>query len=503
MTDKSRVISWTDNGPIKHYEIEVPDEGLLVFTGPPGSGKSTMLQSLDDALDDTSKSRIPIRDGAPRAEVNIFGQATLRRSIQTRRIGHLEVATLAGRFSIADLIEPKYDKVDSREAMRIKAILQLTSAQADPAAFYHLAGGQDQFDELMSPEDLSTTDIVEMSARIKAAFELAARSYEKQVVTLRAQAEAARLSANGTDVDGPSDETVLNQAYKVALQQQSRLEAEKKAYEDAEKKQSESEEALDKLGREYDGLSLEEASQLVHTADEEFEYARLNVASLEEELRKAKNILASAEAAAELATERKATAQAHSNAFSALQTIVDADLPEPVLELDLQSAENSVKTALGAVEKGALIRKARADLENASKLKSEANTAESRAEELRDAAKSTDAVLADAIQTLGLPLSVGNGRLMVTNSDRNPEGVELFEDLSKGEKTNLVVRIAIKAVGPGGMFVIPQEYYEGLTESIILGIAQELENSGVLAVSAKAVDGEEIEAKVVDAFPLT
>lgn len=504
MTDNppTRIIRWTDNGAVHSYEIEVPDEGLVVLEGPPGSGKSTMLASLEDALDETRKSRIPIRDGAPRAEVSVFGQVVLRRSLQSRRLGHLEFATLSGRFNIDDLVEPKVDKVSSRDALRIKAVLQLTSAKIDVAAFYPLVGSQEEFDAHVSSTQLGTTDAVELSARVKAALELACRNLERKVETLRVQAEAARLSANGTDVDGPCDEVTLGQAYKVALQEQSRLEAEKKAYADAETKQKESREAMDKLTREYTGLGLKDAEDNAEGRSIDYESAKSAVAALREQLRQAEIREASTKAASELADQKLETARAHTDAVSTLKTIVEADLPEPVLELDLQTAESEVKTALEAVEKGALIRKARLDLQNASNLKSEANTAESKALELREAAKSTDSVLAEAMSSLDLPLSVRDGRMVITNSDRRPDGIELFEDLSKGEKTKLVIQIAIKAVGPGGMFPIPQEFYEGLTESNILAIAQELENSGVLAVTAKAVDGETITAKVIDAFPL-
>lgn len=499
---ENRVIRWTDNGPVKNFVLEVPDEGLIVFEGPPGSGKSTMLQSLDDALDDTRKSRIPIRDGAPRAEVEIFGQAVLRRSTQTRRIGHLEVATLAGKFNISDLIEPRVDKQDAREAIRIKAILQLTGAQADPAAFYPLVGSQSEFDEIVSSDSLAASDIVEMAAQIKAAFELEARQLEKKASTLRGQAEAARLSANGTNVDEPHDAKELSQAYDDAIRTQSRLQAEAEAYEDAKARRDQSQEALTKLEREYTGLGRPEAFELAQEAKNKYLATQEEVIRLREELRQAETRMAAELAASELADQSLKTAQAHANACAALATIVKTKLPEPVMQLDLDEAETAVKTALGAVERGAVIRKAREDLQKASDLKSDANTAESRAAVLREAAKATDTILAEAIQSIDLPLTVSEGRLVFTESDRNQEGTELFEELSKGEKTRLVARIAIKAVGPSGMFTIPQEFFEGLVESDIIALAQELENTGVLAITARAVDSDTITAKQVEGFSL-
>jgi hypothetical protein len=165
-----------------------------------------------------------------------------------------------------------------------------------------------------------------------------------------------------------------------------------------------------------------------------------------------------------------------------------------------------LRTALEAQERGVLVRKAVQDAETARKLKSEGYLMEQKGTTFRDAAKATDTVLAEAVQGLGLPLSVSGGRLIITNSDRNATGEELFSDLSKGERTALVIDIAIEAVkqpGRNGCFVIPQEFFEGLDASHILTIARKLEGSGVIAVSAKAVDGEGITTTVVDPFPLS
>src|SRR5947207_14680712 len=105
-----KLIKWTDTGPVKENTIEVDEQGgLYVLEGPCGSGKSHLLQALDEALNPEHKTAIPVRDGAPRAEVEVFGELVLRRSKQSRRLGVLTAETLAGKFSIQDLIEPGYD----------------------------------------------------------------------------------------------------------------------------------------------------------------------------------------------------------------------------------------------------------------------------------------------------------------------------------------------------------------------------------------------------------
>lgn len=65
----------------------------------------------------------------------------------------------------------------------------------------------------------------------------------------------------------------------------------------------------------------------------------------------------------------------------------------------------------------------------------------------------------------------------------------MFSELSAGEKYAVVIPIAIKAVGEGGMFVIPQEAWEGLQPRVRRQIKQLLKGSHVVAITAQSADG--------------
>lgn len=458
-----------------------------------------MLASLDDTLDSSRKSHLPIRDGAPRAEVDVFGQAFLRRSKQSRRQGKLEVSTLQGKFTIADLVEPELDTLTARDNLRIKAVIQLTrAAEAKAELFYPLVGSQETFDKYVPSEALDTLDLVAMAGKVKSWLEKAARAKEQESETLSAKAEAARLTSSDADSEEPYDEIELSNAYEEATREESRLQAEAKAYQEAEQKRDQSIKELDKLKKEYKGRDLGAAANIQKVTGRYVELATDKVEELMTKLVEAEKALKEAQHQKELADSELGTAQAHHSAVDALQRVIDTSLPDSVIQLDLDTASNSVKIARKAAERGALIRKARLDRGNALKRKYEAETAKSEGELLRDAAKATDNVLAEVVQSLGVPLSVLDSRLWVTDSTRTPNGLELFEELSRGERTNIVIDIAIKAVGQGGMFVIPQEFFEGLTESNIIALAEKLKNTGVLAITARAVDGEGITARVVE-----
>ena len=81
----------------------------------------------------------------------------------------------------------------------------------------------------------------------------------------------------------------------------------------------------------------------------------------------------------------------------------------------------------------------------------------------------------------------GDFRFVVDHPKR---GECYFADLSAGEKWSQVLPIAIKAVGTGGVFVVPQEAYEGLSPRNRNLLLSHLRGSGVTAVTAEAADGQ-------------
>jgi hypothetical protein len=66
----------------------------------------------------------------------------------------------------------------------------------------------------------------------------------------------------------------------------------------------------------------------------------------------------------------------------------------------------------------------------------------------------------------------------------------LFADLSRGEQWTIAIRIAINAVGRGGLLVIDQEGWEGIDPIHKQLIANELRGSGVVLITAHNDVGE-------------
>ncbi len=97
-------IELTNIGPIEHLVIPVPERGgLCVLRGRNGRGKTKALEAVESAL--TGRGKLDVRDGALRGEVEAFG-VTLKIGRSTRRTGELEVQSLDGRLSPAELVDP-------------------------------------------------------------------------------------------------------------------------------------------------------------------------------------------------------------------------------------------------------------------------------------------------------------------------------------------------------------------------------------------------------------
>lgn len=111
---------------------------------------------------------------------------------------------------------------------------------------------------------------------------------------------------------------------------------------------------------------------------------------------------------------------------------------------------------------------------------------------MRDAAQATDTVLSAAVERLNSPLRVRAGRL-VLKTDRSDH--ELFEDLSLGERTRVVVDIAIEAVGMNGIIVVPQELWEGLDKPNRDALNEQVNGTGVVILTAQVGYESELVAK--------
>ena len=117
---------------------------------------------------------------------------------------------------------------------------------------------------------------------------------------------------------------------------------------------------------------------------------------------------------------------------------------------------------------------------------------EARADRLRKAAGQTDDVLSVIVGKLDCPLRVEGGRLVLT-TDR---GTELFEDLSDGERWRLALDVVIRFLPQNGILTLPQAAYGELDPINRREIDRLLRERGVVCLTAKATEDEELRAEV-------
>lgn len=493
MSSKPRTIEIEDAGPIKHVSIPIPESGIVVLSARNGTGKSAALEAIEALVSKTG--RITTRDGAARAEVSAFG-ATLRVGRRLSRLGELEIESLEG-FSINDIVDPKIKDPEAADAKRIKALIQLTGSPANAMYFYYLLGGQEEFDKYVPSDVLNTDDLVSMQASIKRALEKAARQAEESAKRYFLQAQADRIAAGDIDITQPDDSDLLSAAFEDAAQEEARLKAEAKSAREANDKAEAA--RAKQAAMVYDGPSLEEAELRldqagvdVSTAVDKVEQLKLMLVHLEKELEQEKHAFELCKA------DYKASLQ-HETDMSMLQLVINAGETELISEQALSDAAERLMTSRTALEQGALVRKAKEDLDRAAKTKVQATEFELAAATLREAAHSSEGVLTAAVQSLGVPLAVHNNRLIATGTER---GAEVFDDLSDGEKWKLVTSIAVKAVGPGGIIVLPQNAWQDLDPINRQIVGQEVANTKVIVITAEASADEEITSTVYDPFPL-
>lgn len=500
MPGKKNKITVNNIAPIGHLEIPVPESGgVVILEGPNGAGKSRILEAVDSLL--TKKGRPDVVDGADKAELSAFG-ATLTVAQKVSRRGTLTVTTLEGRFSLVDLVKPGIDSPPAADAKRIKAVLQVSgTVKADPALFYDLLDGQKTFDELIPKEAISTPDLVVMASRIKSHLEQHARTAEAQSRQALSKSESDRLSVAEVDLTLEDDSDKLASEYRDAERADSALTEKARSIETLKQRQSEATDSIKKLRADYKGQPLSEARKINTRADADVIKARDEVARLERELAAAKGKLESTQNIAEVTKSALQLAESYENSIGGFEEIIARPITGEVTLDELTSSSERVSNAREALEQGAIVRKAKEQIQKADELRDQSNVLAGEAETLRSAAQSVDGVLSSIVESIGLPLKVRNGRL-VTETDR---GDEVFDDLSEGEKWKIATEIAVKAVGPGGIIVLPQDAWQDLDLVNQRIIAEQVENTGVIILTAQArkdSTNTELTVEVFEAHPL-
>jgi hypothetical protein len=478
-----------DIGPIAHLDFPVPEVGgIVVFKGANGSGKSTALEVIDAAV--AGRGRPVARDGTLKGEFNGFGvKLTVGRS--TRRSGEAEVHSLEGRFDVSTLVEPGIADAEKADAHRIKALVQLTGCKPDPSLFRPLVADVGDFDSLVSPSTLTHGDLLQMAAAVKRDLDAGARKAEGEATNARSRAESCRKATEGVDLDGECRADVLQQELESAIAARAKLEADDAAADRTIRAGTEATLALDRARSDYTGPTPEEAQQQLDAAEGDIVTAEAAVRMAQAALAEARERLRGADAVRQRCKQAKESADQHARLAAQWQEqIVAGAKVERIPAGQLVEAAQAVNRARERLQQGAIIERAKAQLNEADDYRKIAERHRERAEKLRAAGQGVDGVLSDLVAKSGVPLRVeivDHRMRLVLDTKR---GRTCFGELSDGERWRVALDIAIQAVGRGGELTIPQYAWEGLDPTAREAIAEQLRKAGVLAYTAEAADGE-------------
>lgn len=474
-----KTIEVCDIGPIEHLSIPIPSEGgVCVLTGANGAGKSTALRAVESLV--SGRGKLDVRDKAVRGEVQGLG-VKIAVAKSTRRSGELEVTSLEGRLSVAELVDPGLANVESADSKRIKSLVALTGIEADPGLFTELLEDDQEFARVVSGTTLDCGDLIEMASRVKRDFEAAARGEETKAEQASGHGQANREAAQHVDLTACDDADALQAALEQAIRHESQVVAEAAA---AQKAKAAHEAAAEKLAAakaEYSGLSTAEAQQRVAVAGEAFRTAAVALHEAEQAVLKANEVEMAAKRDLDAAQAAQESAVQHAKLLAQWEATVDRDLPH-VDGKAVDKAREAMQVARAAVETGALVRRAKQQLAQAEQAKTLEQSHRQAAERYRKAAHGTDAVLSGVVAKSGSPLRVDQGRL-VLETDR---GVEYFAELSEGERWRVALDIAIDAVGEQGLLVIDQAAWEGLDIDNRQMIHEHCRRRGVTVLTAEA-----------------
>lgn len=437
-------ITVEDVGPIHRLEIPVPEGGgVVVLRGHNGAGKSHALAAIQSLA---GSGRPEVRDGVASAWVSGLG---VRMSVgrRTVRSGELEIRLLEGEDPSL-LVDPRMKDPAAADRRRIESLLRLAGVQPDLGMFAGLVeGGIDDLVRIADEETRKSEDVPTMAARLKRAFESAARKAETAATGLRGQEQALRQHGLGVDLSVEDREEVLQDALQSAVlgyaKEESRQADARRRIDEAARARAEMEAA----GQSDQGASVAECQESVHQAEE-----------VVDELTAA---LRDASARLDLARAQLEAADRREKLLSRWRAVLDAaeqvEEPNPAVLADLHEARHRARKD---VEIGGLVRQVKRWLEEADGKAEQAKESERRAAHLRMAAAGVEGVLSEAIAKVApAGLRVESGRLVVS-TDRGESTP--YAELSPGERWRIAFDVALSSVGGGGMLVIPQEAWESL-----------------------------------------
>lgn len=473
-------------GPVEEFSASLGDPGLYTLRGDHGSGKTTIIRTVQLAVDGRTDINPTKRDGSKMGKATVAGK-TIKVSRTTRKEGELCVEGL-GEIDLSTLHSPHFKDAKKRDEYRIRALATLAGVDCSVDMFHGLLGGQEEFESVVDPELTMPSDIVEMASFVKRTIDKQARSYEELQGKHGDVVRAGEMHLDGIDLTAEDDEAVLNQRLESAISCKSTLEEKAKA---AEKASADANIAKSKLAEFASTNSLDDVRKNAEESLLEVAHQKEVVAELESQLEQAKLELQRRENAAQLAKSQLENVQSQLKLCDLWkETIEKAENIERPSTEDLELADKEVENAREAVRLGIVVRNAKSTQTQLAEAREQMLHYEKKAVALRKASSKVLEVVSDAIGRIeNCPMSVrydddGNARL-VTKTDRSDH--EPIDELSDGERWKLILPLAFQ---PNRLLTISQAAFGELSEETKSYIHEQAVKSGCFVLAPQISNGQ-------------
>ena len=453
----SHTISAENLGPIANLSFALEDWGVTVLTAPNGSGKTILLQAVQAAA--RGEGKLPLRDRTRRGKVEAFG-ATITIGGTCRHTGGFEVTNLEGRFDLAALVDPRIKTPASADAARIKSLVSMTGVEASVNLFRADSAFED-FDTVVTPASLASTDLVDMAAKIKADYDQAALSRERLSERESGQA-LALVPPSDLDLDEECDHEILQAEYNEARDEVTRLSEQVKTAKESRKNIEDSQALLQRMGDTGLTADRQRVEAEIKSASDAITLKSARITAIQLEVRQLETEIVSCRTAVNAGNIKLSDIDAQLVLLEAAKATVAKAVSAMPDEDEILEANEAMARTQKAIERGVLIRAAKVDATKIIQHRAAAKEATQKAAKYRDAGKQTDEVLSGVIKCPQLRVeSDGKTARLVTDHPVRGKSIP-YHDLSDGEKWTIAIDIGADYVGADGLLVISQIGWEGI-----------------------------------------
>lgn len=398
----------------------------------------------------------------------------------SRATGSLECEMLESDIDIGSIVHPGFKDPEIRDKHRLRQLCRLASAKLDKPGWCKALGVPDINLPVVEDDPVGTAEAMRNAANDKAL------EAEKQAQRLRGRAQELGNLLQSVNWDVPTVDAA-RQAEEAAIAELSKTQQARESGLAACEKAHEAETHLRELEAELPDVANLES--LLAATDDKAKEAAAHVNTLTKQLEEAKASLDRERSALASFSQQIETAKQQHAKAAALRATVDkaAEVNVPteaaIEELKVAREEARQATIDAQAAEGAQAKKAQ--LEDVT---TEAVQADATATQFRELASKVDLAVQAAVEQAGLSGVVVRGGRLCVSTDR--AACEAFDERSKGQRTQQVIRWIRECRGEGTVCILDQEGWEGLDPDARKAVYEDIVGAQLFVVAAEASNGD-------------